>query len=434
MKTNEASAKKKIETKTSKARGAASKKTKEAPLVALPAKAKSESAVKRRAATKRPARKSAAKNIFKIPPVLLEGDQPAPISISGPGQKYMLAPAASAEPAEAAETALPEAYGTKKLFLAARDPHWLYAHWDLTSVQQRRYNSLSQDGHLVLRIYTDAVAGKPISEIHVHPESRHWFIHVGRAEIKYAAELGYYSSNQRWRRACLSGTTLTPPDTISDDTGALFATIPMDLPFSKLIALVKEAMCENVPLAAALEQLRATGHSRLPSRPASPAQWTPAQEKALAAVLNMDEVRRVWMGSMEITELIRRQLAREISSITFSPFGGGASISSPFGVAPSGKGFWFNVNAELIIYGATEPDATVTVGGRAIKLRADGSFSYHFALPDGGFELPIVAISADQTDARAAELKFSRATEYRGDVGAHPQDAQLKLPSVESVS
>jgi uncharacterized protein len=97
------------------------------------------------------------------------------------------------------------------------------------------------------------------------------------------------------------------------------------------------------------------------------------------------------------------------------------------------KGFWFNVNAELIIYGATEPDAKVTLGGHEIKLRSDGTFSYRFALPDGKYDLPAVAVSADGTDARAADLKFSRATEYLGDVGAHPQDPSLKPPLPENL-
>jgi hypothetical protein len=86
------------------------------------------------------------------------------------------------------------------------------------------------------------------------------------------------------------------------------------------------------------------------------------------------------------------------------------------------------VNAELIVYGATEPTATVTIGGRPIRLRPDGSFSYRFALPDGQYELPVVAVSADQTDGRAAEMKFSRETEFRGDVGASAQDPELKAP------
>ena len=130
-----------------------------------------------------------------------------------------------------------------------------------------------------------------------------------------------------------------------------------------------------------------------------PATWTPQQEQALAKVVNIDEVRRVWMGSLEITELIRRQLAQEISSLGVSSFGV-SSLSSPFGGMEKAKGFWFNVNAELIIYGATEPDAKVTLGGHEIKLRSDGTFSFRFALPDGKYDLPAVAVSADG-DGRA---------------------------------
>ena len=98
------------------------------------------------------------------------------------------------------------------------------------------------------------------------------------------------------------------------------------------------------------------------------------------------------------------------------------------------KGFWFNVNAELIIYGATEADATVTIGGRKIQLRPDGTFSYRFSLPDGQYALPAVATSADGTDSRSAALKFSRDTQYRGDVKAHPQDPALKIPSPANVA
>jgi hypothetical protein len=85
-------------------------------------------------------------------------------------------------------------------------------------------------------------------------------------------------------------------------------------------------------------------------------------------------------------------------------------VSSFFGGAEQ-KDFWFNVNAELIVYGATDPNATVTFAGKKIPLRADGSFRFHFALPDGQYELPVTAVSADGTDGRAAELKFSRRTE-----------------------
>jgi hypothetical protein len=45
-----------------------------------------------------------------------------------------------------------------------------------------------------------------------------------------------------------------------------------------------------------------------------------------------------------------------------------------------------------------------------------------------------VAVSADGTDGRGAELKFSRETQYAGEVGAHPQDPSLKAPLPDSLS
>jgi hypothetical protein len=97
------------------------------------------------------------------------------------------------------------------------------------------------------------------------------------------------------------------------------------------------------------------------------------------------------------------------------------------------RAFWFSVHAELVIYGATEADATVTIGGRQIKLRRDGSFSYRFALPDGSYRLPISAISS-KGDWRQAELDFYRGTSYSGEVNAHPQDPELKVPRAENVT
>ena len=370
---------------------------------------------------------------IEIPAILLEGDRPTPSPIGGPGQKYALGPVPPAQQFETTETGLPDGYGTRQLFLTARDPHWLYAHWDLTHEQQTRCNTRSADGHLVLRVYAHKLEGHPLNEIHVHPESRHWFAHVERAGDAYAAELGYYSPVGKWVRVAASAATVTPPDAVSPEGSAEFATIPFEFPFAQLMEIIKAAVHEHLPLARALEELRRQGHRDLPRATSHPSlSWTPEQERALAKIINIDDVRRVWMGSLEITELIRRRLAHEISSMGASAFGI-SSISSPFGGLGPAKGFWFNVNAELIIYGATEPTAKVTLGGHEIKLRSDGSFSYRFALPDGKYDLPVVAVSTDGTEARAADLKFSRSTEYLGDVGAHPQDPSLKAPSPENV-
>src|SRR5271167_1627940 len=48
---------------------------------------------------------------------------------------------------------LPESYGTKKLFLVARDPHILFAYWDLSPVQYQEAARSAKDGKVFLEVY-----------------------------------------------------------------------------------------------------------------------------------------------------------------------------------------------------------------------------------------------------------------------------------------
>jgi hypothetical protein len=387
-----------------------------------------------------------------LPQALFDPELPVAPTPGGSGRRYALGPQSVALrpeiPDELGE--LPEAYGSKRLFLTARDPHWLYAHWDYTTEQLRECNALSADRHLVLRVYVGDFGGHPCSELRVHPESRNWFVHVGKGGAKYLSELGYYRKGDRvWVSLSRSAATLTPPELMGGGRGVHFATIPADVPFEVLIGLVRSAAKEHVPLAEAILQLRASGFEGLPEPSEWPkTAWTLQEERLLDRVVaenvSLDEVRRAWIGSLEITELLRRHVAMqrgsaELMSSAGLPLGarpssaGVSSFSSPAGGVSRERSFWFNVNAELIVYGATEPDAQVTLGGRPLRLRADGTFSFRFALPDGEYELPAVAVSADGLDQRKAELEFRRSTVYSGEVGAHPQDSNLKPPRSESL-
>lgn len=369
-----------------------------------------------------------------IPAILLEGDYPAPTVLEGPGERFAL----NAKPAAAAlprvEARLPEGYGTQRLFLTARDPEWLYAHWDLSREQQRQCNTRSSDGHLVLRVYEERPAGQPLAEVHVHPESRYWFIHVGRGGAQFAAELGYYQTGETWTHVATSEPARTPVGTSSKDNSIEFATIPPDMPLPRLQALTRKAGLGERPLARAIEALRIRGHREFPLIPApSSIALTSEQECALAQLTGAFTPSRAQADSMQISELVQGEQPPQFdwpASPTELP----SSPSSPFGgVQEGGKGFFFNVNAELIVYGATEPSASVTIGGRTVELQPDGSFNCRFALPDGYYELSVVAVSADQVDTRAAELSFSRMSAYRGDVGAQPLDPALPPPSPENI-
>ena len=85
------------------------------------------------------------------------------------------------------------------------------------------------------------------------------------AVTKYLAEIGYHDAGRKWVSLARSGATFSPPDSLSDDTSIRFATIPSDVSFAELLALVKGAVREHVPLVEAMQQMRAQGHRNLPT-------------------------------------------------------------------------------------------------------------------------------------------------------------------------
>ena len=87
-----------------------------------------------------------------------------------------------------------------------------------------------------------------------------------------------------------------------------------------------------------------------------------------------------------------------------------------------------HVNAEVIFYGGTHPDAKVWIDDKPIQLNPDGTFRYHFVFPDGDYGIPIVAESPDGKEQRSAILRFERGTQRQGAVGATPQPAFLNEP------
>ena len=80
-------------------------------------------------------------------------------------------------------------------------------------------------------------------------------------------------------------------------------------------------------------------------------------------------------------------------------------------VYPSKKRqFFFEIGAELIVYGRTEHDAEVKLGDKKVGLRPDGTFSMRFALPDGKIALPFAATSKDKIDTRKITTEVERKT------------------------
>jgi len=69
------------------------------------------------------------------------------------------------------------------------------------------------------------------------------------------------------------------------------------------------------------------------------------------------------------------------------------------------------VHTELIVFGVTEPDAELTIQGKPVRLRPDGTFSIRFALPDGEQVIPVRATSVDGDTTRVVTPIIQRETQ-----------------------
>lgn len=74
------------------------------------------------------------------------------------------------------------------------------------------------------------------------------------------------------------------------------------------------------------------------------------------------------------------------------------------------KKFFFDIDAELIVYGKTDPTAGVTLQNEPVKLRPDGTFTMRFSLPDSRQIIPAVATSTDGMEEQTIVLAVERNT------------------------
>jgi hypothetical protein len=351
-------------------------------------------------------------------PVLNTGSSPSSPAPVVSAATQIAPPAAPATELPAYEFLgyLPESYGTKKLFLVARDPHILFAYWDLSTVQYQEAAHSAHDGKVFLEVYVPG-EGR-VQQIHIWDSHKNWYLQVNRPDTIFVAQLGYYRPDGGFEVLARSADIRTPRDTLSPNTDATFVTIPFHISFRELFDMVASQAQPGEELAEVLARLQRSDYE-LPFQARVPRDLTVAESDELLEYLGDEEVRRRMVGSFEITEILKKRFETMVSSGQWASSAGAwvTSVSSPFGASfGQQRGFHMHVNAELIIYGGTEPNARVRIDGQDISLSKDGTFSYHFVFPDGQFHIPIEATSADGVEMRSALLSFLRMTELEGDV------------------
>lgn len=243
---------------------------------------------------------------------------------------------------------IPLNYNDTRIVLMVRDPYWLYTYWDINQASRDEFSRnvmLWENVRLLLRVYDitgvnfDGTNSNFFFDISVPIGANNWYIHVGGPNRLFCVDIGALLDNGSFYTIARSNFVSTPRDSISEIIDEEWMVIESD--FNRLYRWSAPGL----------------GNS-----------------------------------SAELIGSLLKRLEHEMGS------GAVSSISSPVKHLPRERRFWLVLNTELIVYGATEPDAQVSIQGEPIKLRPDGTFTLRFALPDGIQTIPVVAQSADGVD------------------------------------
>jgi hypothetical protein len=261
---------------------------------------------------------------------------------------------------------LPGGYEKDRIVVMVRDPYWLHCYWELTrQAIQRAEAALGQEWHTckpILRLLdvsthgTTSTSEKIVRDIDIHGGCNNWYIDVSSPPRSFRVDIGYLARSGRFYVLARSNVVSTPRAGVSD------------------------VIDEN---------------------------WSDIDAKKADRIYAMSGGFDPTASSLELKQLFEERLRRPLGSPAVTSFGSGGLV---FG--GKGRKFWFQLDAELIVYGATEPNARVTLQGEPVKLRSDGTFTMRFSLPDSRQIIPAVAVSPDGVEERTIVLAVERNTKH----------------------
>jgi hypothetical protein len=249
-----------------------------------------------------------------------------------------------------------------RLVAMVRDSFWLHAYWELTRTGvERAEAAMGRDWHgarPVLRVFEVSGGGSTTAAerlwrtIEIHGGVNNWYIDVVDPPKSYRLDIGYLSADGKFFVLCRSNVVSTPVPGTSDAIDGNWAAVAED--FEKVYALSGGYSAEG--------------------------------------------------PNLELQQLFEERLRRPMGSPMATRFGPGAEALG------KKREFHFELDAELIVFGATEPDAHVTLQGDPVRLRPDGTFTVRYSLPNCRQVIPAVASSANGLEQRTVVLAVERNT------------------------
>jgi len=266
---------------------------------------------------------------------------------------------------------IPQRYEEERVALLVRDPNWAYAYWEVTQGRiahgRSQLGDSGEDAGLALRLYDitgvefDGANAHCVHDMCVYERMGDWYLDRVAPGRSFVIDIGLKAKDGRFVTLARSNVASTPRDRVSEVLDEEW--VLADSEFRKIYALSGAYGGDRSTMSLSSADIMRTAGGRVAFGVASPG-----------------------MSSM--------------------------SLMSPGMRKERERGFWFVLNTELVVYGATEPDATVTVQGAKINLRPDGTFTMRFALPDGVQNIPVSASSADGVETRWITPEVTRTTSY----------------------
>jgi len=264
---------------------------------------------------------------------------------------------------------LPDSYGTTEAFLLPRDPAWMFMYWEITpatveNLKARHGHDIFTRSRSVIRLYNVSgvvnfdTANARYTDVPVVLDAKSWYLNAPESGASYICELGLVGPDGKFISIVRTNTVCLPSGRVSDVTDEHWMSVSED--FEKL--------------------------------------------------LQMSGVQYIGRGSGETAKMLAQRW--EMMKSVFSRSGSSWGLTSlPGGRQEAGaRSFWLVADCELVLYGATEPDAKVTVAGRSVRLNPDGTFTLRFAFPDGKLDLPVHAESNDGQENRTITITADRRT------------------------
>ena len=270
---------------------------------------------------------------------------------------------------------------TNLVFLP-RDPDWAYVFWQISEVDREKAKSLGAN-KLCLRLYdiTGVEEGDfnhgTLREIAVDSYSTEWYLPIPVPDRDYKVELGY-RYGFKWMSLAFSSAGHVPSSQPSEQILDKFVPFNLESPSETNLAIKNSVGSEINGLHERLYQA-ATTYSK-----------------------------RSRVGSEEFMETAYADNSNSHKSD--SGAGIWASGLNDSGAGISNRSFWLVADAELIVYGATDPSATLTIGNEKVPLASDGTFRLQVPFRDGSQNYEIKATDSTGKQYRSITMKFDRNT------------------------